>query len=109
MSPSGRYVGLFRLPYESVSPKPGDAGQVVLVDLKTGKEKSVAHARGWEVQLGANVQWGKTDHELLFNDVDTLSWKAFCTVLDPFSGKKRSWKGQFLWLPMMERKLPAMI
>lgn len=89
VSPSGRYVALFRLPYENVSPQAGDAGQVVLVDLKTGKEKTIAESRGWEVQLGANVQWGKSDHELLYNDVDTVSWKAYCTVLNPFSGKKR--------------------
>ncbi|WP_291100619.1 MULTISPECIES: hypothetical protein [unclassified Flavobacterium] len=89
LSPSGRYVALFRFPYENVSPKAGDAGQVVLIDLKMGKEKVVAESRGWEMQLGANVQWGKSDKELLYNDVDTLSWKAYCTVLNPFSAKKR--------------------
>jgi hypothetical protein len=93
LSPSGRYLALFQLPYENMSPKPGDAGQVVLVDLKTGKEKIVAQTRGWEVQLGANVQWGKSDKELLFNDVDTLTWKPFCSVLNPFSGKIRRLDG----------------
>lgn len=36
ISPSGRYLALFRLPYENRAPVPGDAGDVVLVDLKTG-------------------------------------------------------------------------
>ncbi|WP_127340731.1 hypothetical protein [Flavobacterium cupreum] len=107
MSPSGRYVALFKLPYENVSPKAGDAGQVILVDLKTGKEKVVAQSRGWEVQLGANVQWGKSDHELLFNDVDTLSWKAFCTVLDPFSGKKRHLGGTVFMASSDGRKIAS--
>ena len=93
MSPSGRYVALFQMPYEGRSPQPGDAGEVVLVDLKKGKEKTVALSRGWEAQLGANVQWGATDNELLFNDVDTTSWTAFGVVLNPLTGKKRRLEG----------------
>lgn len=93
ISPSGKFIGLFRMPYENKSPQPGDAGEVILVDLKTGKERVVAQSRGWEVQLGANVQWGATDKELLFNDVDTTTWKAYCVVLDPFTGKSRKLEG----------------
>jgi hypothetical protein len=93
LSPSGRYLALFRMPYENKSPKPGDVGEVVVVDMKTGKERVVAQSRGWEVQLGANVQWGKSDKELLFNDVDTTDWKAFCVVLDPLTGKSRRLDG----------------
>lgn len=74
LSPSGRYLALFRFPYEDHSPKAGDAGDVVLVDMKTGKERVVAQSRGWEMQLGAQVQWGKNDKELYFNDVDTTTW-----------------------------------
>ncbi|MEO7767972.1 MAG: hypothetical protein ABIS01_11120, partial [Ferruginibacter sp.] len=93
LSPSGRYLALFRMPYENKSPQPEDAGEVVLVDMKTGKEKVVATSRGWEVQLGANVQWGSSDKELLFNDVDTTIWKAFCVVLNPLTGKSRRLDG----------------
>ena len=93
LSPSGRYLALFRMPYENKSPEPGDAGEVVIVDMKTGKERVAATSRGWEVQLGANVQWGKTDKELLFNDVDTATWKAFCVVLDPSTGKSKRLDG----------------
>lgn len=93
LSPSGKYLALFRMPYENKSPKPGDAGEVILVDMKTGTEKVVAQSRGWEVQLGANVQWGKSDKELLFNDVDTTTWKAFCVVLNPLTGKSRRLDG----------------
>lgn len=93
LSPSGRYIALFRMPYENQSPHPGDAGDVIIVDRKTGKERVVATSRGWEVQLGANVQWGKTDNELFFNDVDTTTWKAYGVVLNPFTGKSRHLQG----------------
>lgn len=89
VSPSGRYVALLRMPYENKSPQPGDAAEVIVVDRNTGGEKVVATTRGWEVQLGAHVQWGASDRELLFNDVDTTTWKAYCVVLNPATGKSR--------------------
>ena len=76
-SPSGRYLAVFRFPREDRPPQPGETGEVVLVDLTTGQEKTVAQSRGYEMQLGANVQWGATDSELYFNDVDTQTWQAF--------------------------------
>ena len=93
ISPSGRYVGLFRLPQEIRTPQPGEVGEVVVVDLQTGKEKVVAESRGWEVQMGANVQWGKTDADLFFNDVDTSTWTPFAVQLDPATGKHRRIEG----------------
>ncbi len=93
ISPSGKYLALFRFPYEDHSPVAGDAGEVILVNLKTGKEIVVAEPRGWEMQLGANVQWGATDRELFFNDVDTVTWEAFAVCLDPLNGKKRRMEG----------------
>jgi len=93
ISPSGRYVALFRLPCENQSPSPGDAGDVVVIDLQTGKERVVAQTRGWEVQVGANVQWGCSDADLYFNDVDPRTWKAFAIQLDPATGKRRSLEG----------------
>jgi hypothetical protein len=93
ISPSGRYVGLFRLPQEVRTPQPGEVGEVVVVDLQTGKEQVVAETRGWEVQMGANVQWGKTDADLFFNDVDTATWTPFAVQLDPATGKRRRIEG----------------
>jgi hypothetical protein len=93
LSPSGKYLALFRMPYENKSPKPGDAGEVVLVDMKTGKERMVAQSRGWEVQLGAQVQWGKTDNELYFNDVDTTNWTVFAVQYNPSTGIARRMGG----------------
>lgn len=89
ISPSGRYVALFRLPNETRPPQPGEAGEVVLVDLHTGRERVVASSRGWETQMGANVQWGRTDADLFFNDVDPATWTPFAVQLDPATGKRR--------------------
>ena len=43
--------------------------------------------------MGANINWGGTDHELFFNDVDTRNWKPFAWKLDPLTGKRRRMEG----------------
>jgi hypothetical protein len=93
ISPSGRSLAVFRLPYENRSPQPGDAGEVLLIDLRSGEERVVAQSHGWEMQMGANVQWGKSDAELYFNDVDPSTWKAFAVQLDPATGRRRRLEG----------------
>lgn len=93
ISPSGRYLGLFRLPNEVRPPQPGEAGEVVVVDLQNGRERVVAESRGWEVQMGANVQWGASDAELYFNDVDVATWTPFAVRLDPATGTRRRLEG----------------
>ncbi|HOF18918.1 MAG TPA: hypothetical protein PK082_08405 [Phycisphaerae bacterium] len=86
-SPSGRYAAVLRLPFEDRLPAPGDTAQVVLIDLQEGGEKVVAETRGWETQMGANLNWGPDDHTLLFNDVDTQTWTGHVVKLDPLTGK----------------------
>lgn len=88
-SPSGRYLALTRLPYEDRLPMPGDAAGVVLVDLVTGQERTVAHTLAWDTQLGAQVQWGATDAQLLYNDLEMTDWRPFGVQLDPFTGTRR--------------------
>jgi Tol biopolymer transport system component len=92
-SPSGKYIAVFRLPYEDHLPQPGDAAEIVMIDLETGEEKTVADTRGWETQMGANLQWGADDDTLLFNDVDTSSWAPFAVKLDPHTGEKKKLGG----------------
>ncbi|HEU5146600.1 MAG TPA: hypothetical protein VFT90_07800, partial [Chryseosolibacter sp.] len=36
LSPSGRYMALFRVPFEDRYPEAGDTGEVIIVDMKTG-------------------------------------------------------------------------
>jgi hypothetical protein len=93
VSPSGRYVGLFRFPFEDRGPQPGDRGEVLVVDLATGKEHSVAETAGWEAQMGANVNWGADDHALFFNDVDTASWTPFAWKADFLRGTRERMDG----------------
>src|SRR5688572_9154677 len=57
ISPSGKYIALFRIPFEDHYPEAGDAGEVVLINIATGKETIVERSFGWEMQVGANVQW----------------------------------------------------
>ncbi len=93
ISPSGRYVAVFQLPFEDRLPQPGDAGKVCLIDLETGGDHVVAETCGWEPQMGANINWGGSDHELFFNDVDTETWTPFAWKLDPLSGARERMEG----------------
>ena len=92
-SPSGKYMAVFRLPYEDHLPEPGDAGEIAVIDLETGEEKTVADTRGWEAQMGANLQWGADDNTLLFNDVDISDWTPFAVKLNPHTGEKKKLGG----------------
>ena len=93
VSPSGKYIAVFRVPSEDKSPRPGETGEVVVVDLKSGKEVYWAQTRGWEMQMGANVQWGATDHDLIYNDVDTSTWESFAVRDDFLRGRKERLAG----------------
>lgn len=87
ISPSGRYLAALRMPDESRLNQPGEEAEVVLVDLQAGTERVVARTCGWEAQMGANINWGADDHQLVFNDVDTGDWSPRLVRLDPFTGR----------------------
>ncbi len=93
VSPSGRYMALTRLPYEDRLPQAGDAAEIVLVDLTTGECNAIASTRGWDTQLGAQVQWGKDDSQLFFNDMDTKTWRPFGVRMNPVSGGIKKLEG----------------
>ena len=82
ISPNGKFVAVLRVPQETSPIKAGDTAQVVVVDLESGTERVVYTTRGWEAQMGANINWGKDDRTLLFNDVDAQTWKPFGVKLD---------------------------
>ncbi|SHH42260.1 hypothetical protein [Clostridium grantii] len=87
-SPSGRYMALFRMPDEIDLPKPGDKGEIVIVDLEEGVEKVVAESYGFEHQLGANINWGENDNLVIYNDVDPETWEYFGVKLNWKTGEK---------------------
>jgi len=92
-SPSGRYMGLTCLQSEDKKPKPGDVADILLVDLETGEQKIIAKTIGWDTQLGAQVQWGATDKELYFNDVNPDTWMPFAVKMNPLTGEKQNLDG----------------
>ena len=93
ISPSGKYIALFRFPDEIHSPRPGSLGEVFIQDVESGEVVFSIPSCGWEMQLGANVQWGKSDEELFYNDVDTTTWQAYAVRLNFKTGEKMRCKG----------------
>ncbi len=105
LSPSGKYMALFRVPFEDHYPEAGDAGEVILVDMKSGEEKFISKSFGWEMQVGANVQWGANDQELFFNNVDTATWEAFTVLYNPSSGRSKRIGGPAFMVSLDGKKL----
>lgn len=93
ISPSGRFVGLTRMPAEDRMPEPGEPAEVVLIDLATGEWEVEAETHGWDTQLGAQVQWGATDEELFFIDMDVERWKPFSVKMNLLTGERREVEG----------------
>jgi len=93
VSPSGRYVAVARFRFEDRMPVPGDVCDIVLVDLLTGEQKVIADSRGFDTQMGAHVQWGATDSQLLFNDMDCEAWQPFGVLMDPLTGDRQKLSG----------------
>jgi hypothetical protein len=88
-SPSGRYVAATRLPFEDRLPRPGDVARIVVIDLETGETRTVAETRGWDVQLGAQLQWGADDCTLLYNDLELRDWMPYGVRHDLQTGEVR--------------------
>lgn len=93
ISPSGRFLAVFQLPFEDRLPEPGESGNVRIIDLENGKNRVVAETCGWEPQMGANINWGGSDNELFFNDVDPDKWQPFAWKLNPLTGERQRMEG----------------
>lgn len=89
LSPSGRFLAVTQFPNESRLPEPGEVARIIVVDLESGEARQVAETRGWDTQLGAQLQWGADDGSLYFNDLDTTHWIPHGVRLDPQSGESR--------------------
>ncbi|MDM8516497.1 hypothetical protein QUF76_09875 [Desulfobacterales bacterium HSG16] len=93
VSPSGRYVALTRFLFENRLPELKDTAKIVLIDLESGTGKEIAETSGWDTQTGAQVQWGRTDQELFYNDMDCRTWEPFGIRIDPETGEKNRLDG----------------
>lgn len=67
-SPSGRYLACLRLPFQDRKPTWRDTADVCVVDLQDRTIRTVYTTSAFGMQTGAQVQWGKTDRYLYFND-----------------------------------------
>lgn len=84
ISPSGQYVALTRIPQEDRDPRPGEPAWVEIVDLERGERVEVAETQAWDTQLGACVQWGESDEQLIYNRMDTDKWEPYGVIRNPF-------------------------
>jgi hypothetical protein len=62
-----------------------------LIDLQDESLAEVYSTTGWGFQLGANIQWGRTDRFLYFND--KVDGEGACVRLDLETGKSEFFSG----------------
>lgn len=75
ISPSGRYLAATRLADESRMPAPDQTAELVVIDLSDGSAAVIAKSGCFDAQLGVQAQWGASDDDLFFNDLDWSSGK----------------------------------
>jgi len=68
-SPSNRYIAVTRVNtiQENKPIKAGDVASIIVIDLELGIEILVDVTNSWDSQLGAQLQWGLTDNDLIYN------------------------------------------
>ena len=79
-SPSQKYLAVSRLPYQDHEAKYGDLTDICIIDLENETIEKVYSTKGWGYQLGANLNWGKTDRYLYTNDI--IDNQAVCVRID---------------------------
>lgn len=68
-SPSQRYLAVTSIPFEDRVPVPGDLADICVIDLKNQAIKKIYTTQAWGMQLGANLEWGKSDRYLYSNEI----------------------------------------
>lgn len=79
-SPSERYLAVTKFPYQDKIAMYGDTADICIVDLENETIEKVYTTKGWGYQLGANLNWGKTDRHLYTNDI--IDGEAVCVRID---------------------------
>ncbi len=90
-SPSGRYLAVTRLPYQTRIPVLGDTADVCVIDLRDRILRTLYTTKSWGFQTGSLAQWGATDRHLYTNDV--VRGRAACVRLDLETGERRAFEG----------------
>lgn len=75
VSPSGAYLAVTSIApiADGASSTSYDAAGVVIINLASNSSTVIEHTHAWDTQLGAQVQWGPDDSELLYN---ILEWNG---------------------------------
>lgn len=93
-SPSGRYLAVLKLPFQDRLPVWTDKADVCVIDLKDRTIQTVYSTSAFGMQTGAQVQWGRTDRYLYFNDkTPKAGGRAGAVRLDWQSGKAEQLEG----------------
>lgn len=88
ISPSGRYIAYTALPFEDRVPREGDLASVHVRDLENGEVVFSATTAAWDTQVGAHAQWGVTDSEFFYNELDGQG-RVRGVRLNVFTGDRR--------------------
>ena len=93
-SPSQRYLACLRLPTQSRPPEPQDQAGICVIDLKDRTIQTVYTTSAFGLQTGAQLQWGRTDSFLYFNDkTERAQGQATGVRLDWRTGKAEELNG----------------
>jgi hypothetical protein len=93
-SPSERYLACLRLPFQDRLPDWRDQADVCVIDLKERTIQTVYSTSAFGMQTGAQVQWGKTDRYLYFNDKsDKAGGHAVAIRLEWETGRAEEFEG----------------
>jgi len=90
-SPTQKYLAVNKLPYQDRHIQYGDTLEICVIDLENETIESVYSTKGWGFQLGANLNWGKTDRFLYANDV--IDNQAVCVRIDLKTKEVKAFSG----------------
>ncbi|MFC7523594.1 hypothetical protein ACFQRK_06570 [Parapedobacter sp. GCM10030251] len=79
-SPSQQYLAVNKLPYQGRHAIHGDTVDICVIDLENETIEKVYSTKGWGYQLGANLNWGRSDRYLYTNDI--IDGRAVCVRID---------------------------
>ena len=90
-SPGQKYLAVSKLPYQDRDAKYGDTTDICVIDLENETIETVYSTRGWGFQLGANLNWGKSDRYLYTNDI--IENEPVCVRIDLKTGETKGFAG----------------
>lgn len=69
ISPCGNYIALTRFPMGDFVKPPNHSVDVVIIEIATQRELYVGSTQAYSSQLGCQLQWGRNNQYVYYNDV----------------------------------------